>query len=102
MATLIKIWQASRPGGWLLVISAPSIERSPAVDSRGSEAAITPSGVAEECDCQSHVLNIMVMTVGGLKWAQGWGRGGKVVERKLTSSHGNNIFHNSNCLQLVL
>lgn len=102
MATLIKIWQASLPGGWLLVISAPSIERSPAVDSRGSEAAITPSGVAEECGCQSHVLNAAVMTVVGLSGLEGWGGG--VVERELvrTSPHGNDIFQNSNCLQLVL
>lgn len=54
MAAEIKTCSASPLGGWLLVISAPSIECSPAVDSRGSLAAITPSGVAEECGCQSH------------------------------------------------
>lgn len=81
MATVIKICSASFPSGWLLVISAPSIERSPAVDSRGSEAAITPSGVAEECGCQSHVLNVAVMTVVGLSRLEG-----KVVERKLTGT----------------
>lgn len=69
MATVMKIHSASFPGGWLLVISAPSIERSPAAESRGSEAAAAPSGVAEECGCQSHVLNVAAMTVVGLKWA---------------------------------
>lgn len=101
MATVIKIWQASLPGGWLPVISAPSIERSPAVDSRGSEAAITPSGVAGECGCHSHVLNAALMTVVGLSVLEG----GKVVERELirTSPHGSDIFFQKrNFLQFVL
>lgn len=100
MATVIKIWQASLPGGWLPVISAPSIERSPAVDSRGSEAAITPSGVAGECGCHSHVPNAAVMTVVGLSVLEG----GKVVlnlkEQVLMAV--NFFFQKRNCLRFVL
>lgn len=61
MAMVIKICQASLPGRWLLVISAPSIEHPPAADSRGSEAATRPSGVAGECGCHSHVHKMVVM-----------------------------------------
>lgn len=61
MTMVIKICQASLPGRWLLIISAPSIERPPAADSRGSEAATGPSGVAGECGCHSHVHKMVVM-----------------------------------------
>lgn len=61
MAMVIKICQASLPGRWLLIISAPSIERPPAADSRGSVAATRPSGVTGECGCHSHVHMMVAM-----------------------------------------
>lgn len=69
MTTVIKICQASLPGRWLVIISAPSIECPPAVGSRGTEAATTLSGVAGECGCHSHVWKMVVkagMDVSGL------------------------------------
>lgn len=44
MTTVIQICQGSLPGRWLVIISTPSIERPPAVGSRGTEAATTLSG----------------------------------------------------------
>lgn len=54
MTTVIKICQGSLPGRWLVIISASSIERPPAVGSRGTETATTLSGAAGECGCHSH------------------------------------------------
>lgn len=56
MTTVIKVRQSLPPGRRLVIMSAPSIERLPAVGSRGAEAAKTPPGASGDWGCHLHVL----------------------------------------------
>lgn len=80
MAAVITICSASFPGGWLLVISAPSIRRSPAVDSRGCHSTVRGR----------RRMRLSVTRAkrgsddgGGLKWAGGESCGKKSYKNKV-------------------